>query len=218
MHTAIRNTDGTLITNGVYDAIKMSSRIVAQALVAVELKGRNVGRAKTKQLFKQFFDVEWSEAITQLEELQPILQLCASHWKAEHVLGASLTSIQANNSRGGNSSVSVKGRKRAAEDGTHMVAKKPRQDDVTVKALRNLHSVAPAAVDEPTALSLPAPQRTAFRTSPLDSTTFLRRPAPMASETSADNSVTGLDVAKPQAVDPSYRNLISKCRYLLITL
>lgn len=208
MHTAIRHDDGALISDGVYDAIKRSSRTVAHSLVELELKGRNAGRPKTKQLYKQFFHEEWSAAITRLEELQPLLQLCAAHWKSEHVLGASLTAMQASNPRlvGGASDATTSstiGHKRAATDSNSSAAKKPRQDEVVDKALRNLHK---------TPTTDPKPTTSTQTTAALGTAKFSRKqaPAPALEPNAYGVPIEVIENLKPRAVDPSCRNLIGQ--------
>ncbi|KAF7965365.1 hypothetical protein HWV62_44117 [Athelia sp. TMB] len=101
MNTAIRNTDGSLITAGVWDVIKLSSRQVAQSLLGMKFSAHETSRSKTKSFFKSFYPTQWTQSITQLEQLQPLLQLCASNWKANHVLGGTLAAIvQSKNKHG----------------------------------------------------------------------------------------------------------------------
>jgi hypothetical protein len=40
--------------------------------------------------YRTYYPREWMAAILKLEQEQPLLALCADHWKAEHVLGAIL--------------------------------------------------------------------------------------------------------------------------------
>ncbi|KAF7976902.1 hypothetical protein HWV62_5286 [Athelia sp. TMB] len=47
MNTAIRNADGSLITAGVWDAIKLSSRQVAQSLLGMKFSARETSRSVT---------------------------------------------------------------------------------------------------------------------------------------------------------------------------
>lgn len=204
MLSAIRNEDGTLITDGVYDAIKASSRTVADSLLSITFKTTDRGRNKTKNLFKSQYALEWSDAITRLEHLQPLLRLCASHWKAEHVLSASLASATTRTDTGtSNTAVtSTKSRKRLAEDNPLSLVtganKKVRQDDVTNRALRNLHA---ENVHPPTL------QRSALATA-----AFSRRPK--ASETEALQP-RNEDV---EAVDYSYSNLLRELQPLSLVL
>lgn len=209
MHTAIRQEDGSLIQNGEYDAIKTSSRTVAQSLVDMKVTGRDAGRPKTKQFFKKFCQAEWSGAITRLEELQPLLRLCASHWKAEHVLGGTLQSMLSSDSRESSSVPSAKGHKRVAEDASSKSSKKPRHDDTTTNALRNLHAGNSTPNAPTTGGSLATSKlHTTPGTDALSTATFSRKPL----------STSGLGVveqlsSKPQAIDPSYDNLISELVY-----
>lgn len=188
MHMAVRNHDGTLISDGVWDAIKVSSRSITESLLAIDMKGRGTGRSMTKQFFKSYFNAEWTEAITQLEQMQPLLRFCAAHWKADHVLGNTLTSFSNSSTRPSS--------KRHAQDVPPAVSKKPRQDEVTADVLRKMH----ARVNSTCTLSTAA-----FSRKPPQS-----RPAGTEKQDRAGGSVSVLSTLKPQAVDPSHCNLIGK--------
>jgi hypothetical protein len=44
-------------------------------------------QTKLKAYFWTYFRKEWDVTATKMELVQPLLVLCASHWKAEHMLG-----------------------------------------------------------------------------------------------------------------------------------
>lgn len=217
MQSAIRNADGTLISDGVWDAIKLSSRHVAHSLLSIDLKGRNANRSKTKQLFKSFFNAEWNEALTQLEQMQPLLRLCAAHWKADHVLGNTLVSMTS-----AQSSTRTSTKRHAQEIQTPASSKKPRKDEITANALRNMHvrngntpldsgiaSTSEAVTAKPSPF-LPRGGST------LGTASFSRQldegSAPGSVQLSGiASSATALNVlamSQPPAVDPSCSNLI----------
>lgn len=227
MKTAIRNTDGSLIADGVWDAIKISARTVTHSLVEMDLKGRHTGRSKTKQFFKSLYHNEWLAACTRLEALQPLVRHCAAHWKAEHVLGNSLSAISSSSSRHGNSSsateLTIRARKRPSGNMTghsEPAAKRPRQDEITHKALRNLQSgqnvpmtdktSGPSVATKPPSKYPPAQQ--AIQHSALGTASFSRTSQPV--ETGPDALALlqepTLGDSQPQLVDPSYSNLIGK--------
>jgi hypothetical protein len=52
---------------------------------------RAKNRAKTKT-YRTYFPREWDAALAKMERPQPLLSLCAAHWKADHVLGNALLS------------------------------------------------------------------------------------------------------------------------------
>lgn len=104
MRMAIRNTDGSRIEPGEWTAIMRSSRLVKADLLSLptprHLQGKDSPR--TGIYFRRHFPSEWQAALDKLEQLQPLLSLCASHWKAEKVLTRVLQ--KAHESRGGKDS------------------------------------------------------------------------------------------------------------------
>lgn len=220
MQTVIRNPDGTLISDGIWNSIRLSSREVVNFLLDnVSITARDATRPKTKQFFKSFHSEHWRKAIEHLELLQPLLQLCTGHWKADHVLGSTLASNTQHDSS--------KPVKRHAPDDGVPIAKKPREDDITAKAVRTMHkrnSKAPRSVD-----AAPAGAISSF--SPSDCQPFnahIIRPAIFSREgretgtsesgSSAAASTNNLPPSssqnpissQPKPVDPSCANLICK--------
>lgn len=211
MQTAIRNVDGTLISDGVWDAIKVSSRHVSQSLLSIKTTTRDAAKNKTKQFFKSYYSAEWREAITQLEELQPLVQHCAAHWKADHVLGATLAYITLTTSRTGPSS------KRRAQEHEIPVSKKARSDLITTTAIRTMHERniktssltdgrAPLPYSPGGTLGTAMFSRKNYQSSSSTGTTTTQ-----PSNSESLSSTTSLNSSQPQAVDPSCGNLISKC-------
>jgi hypothetical protein len=92
MERAVRHPDGTFITASEWDAIKASARLVKADLLSLPPPRHWCAkeRSKTKTFFRTYFRTEWEAALARLESLQPLLALCASHWKADHVLGNTL--------------------------------------------------------------------------------------------------------------------------------
>ena len=92
MEKAIRHADGTLITDAEWAAIKATARMVKSELAALKRpSARNVKKIKrTKMYYRSYHSSEWFAALEKMERHQPLLALCASHWKAEHVLGNTL--------------------------------------------------------------------------------------------------------------------------------
>ena len=92
MERAIRHGDGTMITASEWAAIKATARMVKSDLLSLppSRDRRAKERTKSKGYFRTYFRKEWDAAVAKMESVQPLLALCASHWKAEHVLGNTL--------------------------------------------------------------------------------------------------------------------------------
>jgi hypothetical protein len=92
MEKAIRHGDGTMITSSEWSAIKVSARAVKADLLSLPLPRdrRAKDQSRTKVYFRTYFRREWDSAVAKLESHQPLLALCSSHWKADHVLGNTL--------------------------------------------------------------------------------------------------------------------------------
>ncbi|KAM6492807.1 hypothetical protein JOM56_010941 [Amanita muscaria] len=96
----IRTADGSVADDAIYSTVRSSAHNVAATLLAPldskrpELKGA-IGRKSpgTKSFYKNYFKDQWMAALEHLEGLQPLLGLCAEHWKAEAVLQSVLTSL-----------------------------------------------------------------------------------------------------------------------------
>ena len=94
MEKAIRHEDGMLISAGEWRAIKANARAIANRdLLPLPIpRGTPLSmKKKTKTFFTKYFFKHWTDAVLRLEEQEPLLTLCAAHWKAEHVLNTILT-------------------------------------------------------------------------------------------------------------------------------
>jgi len=103
LEPSIRHADGTMISFGEWSAIKATARLVRNDLLSLPppKDHRAKDRRKTKTFFRTYFPREWQDALEKMETLQPLLALCAAHWKADHVLGnALLTSVSNEDSDG----------------------------------------------------------------------------------------------------------------------
>jgi hypothetical protein len=109
MERAIRHSDGTMILASEWAAIKATARMVKAELISLppSRDRRARDRTKSKVYFQTYFRKEWDAAVAKMESLQPLLALCASHWKAEHVLGNTLLVKAAADSEDDDSNSSV---------------------------------------------------------------------------------------------------------------
>jgi len=91
MDRAIHHPNGDLITDSKWVAIKMSACRIANELLAIP------DHASAKQRMKIYYRThhakEWMSTIIRLEAEQPLLKLCASNWKADHIFGNSVLAI-----------------------------------------------------------------------------------------------------------------------------
>jgi len=92
MEKALRHADGTMITSSEWSAIKVSARAVKADLLSLPppQDWRAKDQSRTKVYFCTYFRHEWDSAVAKLESYQPLLALCSSHWKVDHVLGNTL--------------------------------------------------------------------------------------------------------------------------------
>ena len=89
MEKCIRNEDGSPISSAQWRAIKLTARTVALShLLSLPISNTQIPR--TKIHYRQHHFNAWTTAVHDLEDRQPLLRLCESSWKAEHVLGATL--------------------------------------------------------------------------------------------------------------------------------
>jgi hypothetical protein len=81
-----------MISASEWAAIKATARMVKAELLSLppSRDRRAKDRTKSKVYFRTYFRKEWEAAVAKMESHQPLLALCASHWKAEHVLGNTL--------------------------------------------------------------------------------------------------------------------------------
>ena len=92
MEYAIRHEDGTMISSGEWLVIKATARSVKADLLSLgpPTSTRAKDQPKTKIYFRTHFLTQWNAALEKMETQQPLLALCAAHWKADHVLGNTL--------------------------------------------------------------------------------------------------------------------------------
>ena len=91
----IRHEDGTLITTAEYNAIKASGHnIISNHLTNLPEPRDKLakGKPRSKTWYASWYRKEWLAARLDFEVQQPLLRLCSSHWKAEHILGGLLLS------------------------------------------------------------------------------------------------------------------------------
>ncbi|KAI0062595.1 hypothetical protein BV25DRAFT_1838394 [Artomyces pyxidatus] len=86
MNRAIRHADGTMITPGEYSAIRASARKYKTFLLALATPRGLEKAKKTMTYFRNHHAAEWQRVVRELEAEQPLLALCASNWKSEHIL------------------------------------------------------------------------------------------------------------------------------------
>ena len=105
MERVIRHPDGAMISMSEWAAIKATARMVKAKLLSLppSQDQRAKDRTKSKIYFQTYFRKEWEAAVAKMESHQPLLALCASHWKVEHVLGNTLLVKVAENTETDNS-------------------------------------------------------------------------------------------------------------------
>ena len=88
MQLALHNEDGTLVSANLYDNVRVfSDLLVRQLLEKFSVDGRlKAVKSVTKSVFKSLFFTEYRQAILALEAEEPLLRLCARHWKAETMI------------------------------------------------------------------------------------------------------------------------------------
>lgn len=92
MASVIRHADGSAIYKGEYQMIKASTQVVAAELLRLPIPTQHATTRRTISYFSKYHFQELENALVKLEQLQPLLALCAGHWKASHMLANSLTS------------------------------------------------------------------------------------------------------------------------------
>lgn len=84
MDQAIRMTNGNPVSKGVYRGIRASViDIVTSNFTGLQMP-KNHKASKT--LLKEHYPGKWAAAVAECERTEPLLALCASHWKAEHLM------------------------------------------------------------------------------------------------------------------------------------
>ncbi|KJA22396.1 hypothetical protein HYPSUDRAFT_215794 [Hypholoma sublateritium FD-334 SS-4] len=97
MEKCIRNADGTRIHKREWRAIMAT----AGAIIDKQLRPLTAPKAglAPRTFYRKHFARVWLSAIATLEVEQPILTLCAGHWKAEHALGQILDNKRSGDAR-----------------------------------------------------------------------------------------------------------------------
>ena len=94
MERAIRNADGTMVTHAEWRAIQATSQRICSDWAKLSVPGSARGNKArvflTKTSMRSYHAAKWHAGINALEQEHPVLKLCASNWKAEHVLGQTL--------------------------------------------------------------------------------------------------------------------------------
>ena len=98
IHQLCQKANGTVVDEIAYSNIHTSGwHIIAYMLMPCAAKYQDLSPEKPEQRNKMFFKAHfqdaWLESLLQLEALQPILGLCAEHYKAEFVLQSVLTHL-----------------------------------------------------------------------------------------------------------------------------
>lgn len=94
MDKALRTSDGDIISEAHWKAIKQSARSAIGTFLS-HIKAEK----PSKRYFRNHHTAAWNKAINHLEISRPIVALCAGHWKAEHVINSVLTSDRSSASR-----------------------------------------------------------------------------------------------------------------------
>ena len=92
MRFAIRHEDGSLLNYEEWQAVKSSAgKVISLNLLLLPFPPKMKIKKQTMSYFISFHRDAWYKAIEQLEEQQPLLKLCAEHYKAEKTLNQILT-------------------------------------------------------------------------------------------------------------------------------
>ncbi|KAF8879369.1 hypothetical protein BD779DRAFT_1447003 [Infundibulicybe gibba] len=91
MDKCIRDQKGVPVTLAQWRAIRMTTRlIISQVFPLSSFEGDN----RKKSYLKTYHGDDWISAIFTLERKEPLVALCAGHWKADQVLGVVLKAQQ----------------------------------------------------------------------------------------------------------------------------
>ena len=83
-----------LINMGEWHTFKENARVIANHDLLPLLIPHNTPlsmKKKMKTFFTKYYFKHWTDTVLKLEEQEPLLTLCATQWKAEHVLNTILT-------------------------------------------------------------------------------------------------------------------------------
>ena len=93
LHKIIWHPNGTMITNLAVKAITSRARPIVNKILAQvpsHIQHKKIG----KVYFWTTYPTEWDAGCQELESTQPLLKLCAGHWKAEFVLAQVIKSMK----------------------------------------------------------------------------------------------------------------------------
>lgn len=96
MDRCIRHTNGQEISAAEYRSIKTSVRMLVNihlATLALPSDPAAKNQPKTKSYYKKYYPQNWRDVLAKVEEQEPLVALCAAHWKADHIVGNCLRAI-----------------------------------------------------------------------------------------------------------------------------
>ena len=92
---AIRREDGSIIPESELNGIRTSVQAIYSAILQ-PLKNPDdpatQDARRTKTWYRHNYHEQWEESLCELERKHPVVALCASHWKAEHLFARHLQS------------------------------------------------------------------------------------------------------------------------------
>jgi hypothetical protein len=97
MASALRHENGDVVGTSLYKAIRASGKLLVENVLFKGIPKDITFQThrRTKRFFMDNYKDTWDKVIHQYEVEQPLLRLCAGHWKAEHMLGWILTNMEA---------------------------------------------------------------------------------------------------------------------------
>lgn len=96
MEKCIRDEDGTEVSPSEWRAIKKSANLLVNTYLKTLQAPADPSaktRSKTKTYYAKYFPQIWSDVLEKLERQEPLVRLCAAHWKADHIIGNCLQAI-----------------------------------------------------------------------------------------------------------------------------
>ncbi len=102
LHQITRYSNGNVVDPLTYSAVRKSAYNIARSIlwplnskVQPELAHKTGKNGPgTKSFYRSYFWDKWMEAITRLEEMQPLLALCEGHYKADAFLQSVLDGLR----------------------------------------------------------------------------------------------------------------------------
>ena len=96
MEKCVRNSKGETVSTSEFNAIKATARMLVNIhLVPLGTPADPAAKlmTKTRRYYKKYFLQNFKDVLDKLEAQEPLLTLCAAHWKAEHIVANCLTAI-----------------------------------------------------------------------------------------------------------------------------